>query len=148
MLNGRINWTDPLGKLHFILGKQGKREITQSLLRIIRKNQTTWKQSLHRQVTQLFQKYFMPCLNHKHQQYSDRSFGCKTSLQFFVLCFIHLNFFPIDIYLWTFWIYSACFCNHFNTPVIFHPQITNTCSQHDCRISRAFFSPWYLPCSH
>lgn len=37
---------------------------------------------------------------------------------------------------------------HFNVPVIFHPQMTNTCSQHYCRISRAFFSPWYLLCFH
>lgn len=46
MLNGGINWTDPFGKLHFILGKWGKREITPSLLRIIKKNQTTWKKPL------------------------------------------------------------------------------------------------------
>lgn len=146
MLNGRINWTDLLGKLHFIPGKWGKREITQLLLRIIKKNQTTRKQSLH------------PVRLHG----CFKNISCHVStiniiltvvlvarhLQFFVHCFIHLNFFLLDIYLWTFWIYSACFCSHFKAPVIFHPQITNTCSQHDCRISRAFFSPWYLPCSH
>lgn len=51
----------------------------------------------------------MPCLNHKHKQYSGCSFGCKTSLQFSVHCLIQLRFFPMDIYLWTLWIYSACF---------------------------------------
>lgn len=61
------------------------------------------------QVTQLVQEYFMPCLNHKHKQYSGCSFGCKTSLQFLVHCLIQLRFFPMDIYLWTFWIYNACF---------------------------------------
>ena len=37
----------PFRKLHFILGKWGKTEITLLLLRVIKKNQPFWKQSLH-----------------------------------------------------------------------------------------------------